>query len=109
MYYTYMLRCTDGSIYTGMTNNIDKRINEHLSRNGAKYTKSHIPDKLEAVWRCKEKSLACKLEYQIKQLTKKQKENIIQEEKLTTYLKGKIDSRRYYRIKELTNNGAEIK
>ena len=109
MYYTYMLRCTDGSIYTGMSNNIDERFNKHLKGNGAKYTKSHIPDKLEAVWRCKDKSLACKLEYQIKQLTKKQKENIIQEEKLTTYLKGKIDSRRYYRIKELKNNGAKIK
>ena len=109
MYYTYMLRCTDGSIYTGMTNNIDKRINEHLSRNGAKYTKSHQAERLEAVWRSKNKSLACKLEYQLKQLTKKQKENIIQGEKLTIYLRGKIDSRRYYRIKELTNNGAEIK
>lgn len=103
MYYTYMLRCTDSSIYTGMTNNIDKRINEHLSRNGAKYTKSHQAEKLEAVWRSKDKSLACKLEYQLKQLTKKQKENIIQGEKLKTYLKGKIDSRKYYRIKELTN------
>ena len=109
MYYTYMLRCTDGSIYTGMTNNIDKSINEHLSRNGAKYTKSHQAERLEAVWRSKNKSLACKLEYQLKQLTKNQKENIIQGEKITTYLKGKIDSRRYYRIKELTNNGAEIK
>ena len=99
MYYTYMLRCTDGSIYTGMTNNIENRFKEHISGVGAKYTKSHKAEKLEAVWRCKDKSLACKLEYQIKQLTKQQKERIIQEEKLTTYLKGKIDGRRYHRIK----------
>ena len=35
MYYTYMLRCTDGSIYTGMTNDLDKRLSEHIA--GAKY------------------------------------------------------------------------
>lgn len=98
MYYTYMLRCKDGSIYTGMTNDIKNRFNEHLSGTGAKYTKSHQADKLEIAWSSKSKSLACKLEYQIKQLTKQQKENIIQGEKLTSYLKGKIDGRRYYKI-----------
>ena len=57
MYYTYMIRCKDNSIYTGMTNDLDKRFNEHKtkSKNGAKYTKSHN---------------AIKLEYQIKNLTK---------------------------------------
>lgn len=98
MYYTYMLRCKDGSIYTGMTNDIKNRFNEHLSGTGAKYTKSHQADKLEIAWSSKSKSLACKLEYQIKQLTKQQKENIIQGEKLTSYLEGKIDGRRYYKI-----------
>ena len=41
MYYTYMVRCADNSIYTGMTNNLEKRINDHInkSKNGAKYTK----------------------------------------------------------------------
>ena len=47
MYYTYMIRCNDNSIYTGMTNNIDERFNKHLKGNGAKYTKSHIPDKFK--------------------------------------------------------------
>ena len=98
MYYTYMIRCLDNSIYTGMTNNIDKRLSEHINNKGAKYTKSHQALKLEAVWRCKEKSLACKLEYQIKQLSKIQKEDIIKGEKLSKYLKGKIDSRKFYRI-----------
>lgn len=98
MYYTYMIRCKDNSIYTGMTNNIDERFNKHLQGNGAKYTKSHIAEKLEAVWRCKDKSLACKLEYQLKHLTKQQKEDIIQGQKITAYLKEKIDGRRYYRI-----------
>ena len=98
MYYTYMIRCEDNSIYTGMTNNIKDRFIKHISGKGAKYTKSHKVEKLEAVWRCKEKSLACKLEYYIKELTKQQKETLIKGEKLNTYLKGKIDCRRCYRI-----------
>ncbi len=100
MYYTYMLRCSDNSIYTGMTNNLENRLNEHLSKgkNGAKYTKSHNVVKLEAAWKSKEKSLACKLEYQIKTLTKKQKEALINGEKLSKFFSGKLDCRRYRKI-----------
>ena len=98
MYYTYMIRCKDNSIYTGMTNNIEGRFNKHKTGDGAKYTKSHSPEKLEAIWRSKTKSLACKLEYQLKQLTKKQKEDIIKGKKISTYVKGKVDCRRYYKI-----------
>ena len=101
MYYTYMLRCSDNSIYTGITNDINKRLEMHKKGKGAKYTKSHSVEKIEALWRCKEKSLACKLEYQIKHLTKKHKENLINGAKLSVYLKGKIDCRRYYRIKRV--------
>jgi len=97
MYYTYMLRCSDNSIYTGITNNLNKRMKEHFSKNknGAKYTKSHNAIKVEKVWQSKEKSLACKLEAYIKRLTKKEKEDLILEGKLSKYLKGKIDCRRY--------------
>ena len=100
MYYTYMLRCADNSIYTGMTNDLNKRINEHLTKdkNGAKYTKSHNAVKLESAWKSKDKSLACKLEYQIKTLKKKKKESLINGEKLSNYLSGKVDCRRYKRI-----------
>ena len=102
MYYTYMLRCSDNSIYTGMTNALEKRIEEHMCKDkkGAKYTKSHNAIKLEVAWKSKDKSLACKLEYQIKNLNKKQKENLIQGDKLTNYLRGKIDCRRYRRVEE---------
>ena len=98
MYYTYMLRCADNSIYTGMTNDLNKRINEHLTKNGAKYTKSHNAVKLESAWKSKDKSLACKLEYQIKALSKMQKEALINGEKLSDYLSRKVDCRRYRRI-----------
>ena len=98
MYYTYMIRCSDNSIYTGMTNNLERRIEEHITKDkrGAKYTKSHNAEKLEIA--CKEKSLACKLEYQIKTLTKQQKENLIKGEKISKYLRGKVDCRRYRKI-----------
>ena len=98
MYYTYIIRCEDNSLYTGMTNNLDKRVNEHLSKSGAKYTKSHKATKLEIAWRSKSKSLSCKLEYQIKNLTKQQKENLIVGKRLSTYLSGIVDCRRYKRI-----------
>ena len=80
MYYTYMIRCSDNSIYTGMTNNLERRTKD---KRGAKYTKSHNAEKLEIAWKSKEKSLACKLEYQIKTLTKQQKENLIKGEKIS--------------------------
>ena len=89
MYYTYMLRCADNSIYTGMTNNIEQRLNKHILGLGAKYTKTHQVEKIEAIWRSKTKSLACKLEFQIKQLTKKEKEEVIKGVKLRNILKWK--------------------
>ena len=89
MYYTYMLRCADNSIYTGYTNNLEKRMNDHFSKNqnGAKYTKSHDALKLEIAWKTKEKTDACKLEYWIKQLTKVQKEKLIKNGKLELFFK----------------------
>ena len=100
MYYTYMIRCEDNSLYTGMTSDLEKRINEHISKgkNGAKYTKSHNAIKLEIAWKSKEKSLACKLEYQIKTLNKKQKESLIKGEKLSTYRKVKVDCSIYSKL-----------
>ena len=103
-YYTYMIRCADNSIYTGMTNDLEKRLGKHITGNGAKYTKSHKAEKIEIAWKSKDKSLACKLEYQLKQLTKSQKEDIIDGTKLNAYLKGKIDSRRYTAVKKFKNN-----
>ncbi len=101
-YYIYMLRCRDNSLYTGITNDLDNRMKQHFSKakEGAKYTKSHDAIKLEACWRCKNKSLALKLEYWIKTLNKKQKENLIINKRINIYLKNKVDSR-YYRNIEL--------
>lgn len=100
MYYTYMIRCEGNSLYTGYTNDIEKRMIAHFGKSkvAAKYTKSHKPVKLEVIWKTKEKSNACKLEYYIKQLNKIEKEDIIKGTKISKYLKGKVDCRRFVRL-----------
>ena len=100
MYYTYMLRCEDNSIYTGYTDDLNKRMKSHFSdnKNHAKYTKSHKPKNLEIAWQTKEKGNACKLEYYIKTLTKKEKEEIIKNGKINFFLKEKIDARKFHKV-----------
>ena len=96
MYYIYMLRCTDKSLYTGITNNINKRMKNHFAKKGAKYTKSHPPQKVELLYQCKDKKTAATLEYQLKTLTKIQKENLIQRGNIKEYLP--VDGRKYKKL-----------
>ena len=79
MYYTYILRCCDNTLYTGIASDIEKRMNEHFLQNEkcAKYTRTHKAKKLESLWISENRATASKLEYHIKHLTKKQKEEII--------------------------------
>lgn len=97
MYYVYMLRCEDNSIYTGITVDVERRMKEHFNKNKkrAKYTSSHQAKKLEAVWETENKSLASKLEFNIKKLKKNQKEEIIVNKNLEKYLKEKIEVEKY--------------
>lgn len=98
MYYTYMLRCKDNSIYTGITTDLKKRMNEHFSKNEkcAKYTKRHTALKLEMVWNSDNRINASKLEYRIKQLSKKQKEELIKNpKKFEIFLGEKINCEEY--------------
>ena len=101
-YYTYMIRCEDNSIYTGMTNDLDRRIKEHIEKDKkcAKYTSSHTAIKLERAWISENKVYASKLEYWIKKLTKKEKEELIKNpRKLNTLLKEKVETNKYKLIK----------
>ncbi len=72
--YVYMLRCGDGSLYTGWTNNLEQRLEAHASGKGAKYTKGRQPLALVYFEEHPDKSCALKREMEIKQLTKAQKE-----------------------------------
>ena len=75
--YVYIIKCADDTYYTGWTTNIEKRIKAHNNGNGAKYTKSRRPVSLVYFEILETKSLALKREYAIKQLTRKQKEELI--------------------------------
>lgn len=79
MNYTYILECSDGSFYTGWTNNLEKRINCHNKGKGAKYTKGRLPVKLVYFEEFIEKRDAQKREYVIKHLTRNDKLNLIKD------------------------------
>lgn len=102
MYYTYMLRCKDNSIYTGMTTDLERRFLEHQAKSDkcAKYTLNHTVIKIEAAWESASRSLASKLEYNLKKLNKSQKESIIKDEtNLAIMLKEKVTCEEYKRVK----------
>lgn len=77
MYYVYILRCEDNSLYTGITKDVHKRFKQHALGVGARYTKSHKVKSIELVICTVSKSEALKLEYKIKKLTKSNKEKLI--------------------------------
>ncbi len=84
-YFVYILKCNDGTLYTGVTNNIEKRILAHnTSKAGAKYTASRRPVTLQYSETLETKSLALKREAQIKTLTREQKQTLISNSKYET-------------------------
>lgn len=76
-WYVYILRCGDNSLYTGIAKDYERRFQEHLNGVGAKYTKSKKAVKIEKIFICKNRVEASKLEYKIKKINKKYKENLI--------------------------------
>jgi len=75
----YLLRCADNSLYCGISTNLDRRVNEHnySKSKGAKYTKARRPVKLVYFEVVESRSHASQREYQLRQLTKHQKEALI--------------------------------
>jgi len=73
MWYVYIVECSDGTLYTGITTNVNKRIETHNKGKGAKYTKARLPVVLKASFDGFDRSSASKEEYRIKQLTRKEK------------------------------------
>ena len=73
----YIVICRDSTLYCGYSNDIQKRIDTHNKGVGAKYTKTRLPVKLVYSECFNSKSEAMKREYQIKQLTRQQKLNLI--------------------------------
>lgn len=75
--YTYVLRCGDGSLYTGWTNNLEKRVAAHSAGRGAKYTKAHLPVELTYYEEFETQHEAMQREAAIKRLTKQEKEELV--------------------------------
>lgn len=77
MNYTYVVECSDGTLYTGWTNNLEKRIACHNAGKGAKYTKTRRPVTLVYCETFETKEDAMRREYVIKQMSRKEKESLI--------------------------------
>lgn len=79
MNYVYIVECSDGTFYTGWTNNLEKRIEMHSNGIGAKYTKGRGPVKLAYHEIFEDKRDAMRREYEIKRLTRREKSLLIKE------------------------------
>ena len=76
-WYVYMLLCGDGTLYTGITDDVDRRLAAHRSGKGAKYTRGRGPLELAYQEECGTHSEALKREYAVKQLPRDEKERLI--------------------------------
>ena len=99
MYYTYMLRCADNSIYTGITTDVARRFAEHsgqIAGKCAKYTESRKAVRIDAVWKSENRETASRLEYYIKKLPKNKKEQLIDDrDNLKKFLSDEVDCSAY--------------
>ena len=76
--YTYMVKCRDGTLYTGWTNNLEKRLTDHNAGKGAKYTKSRRPVELVYYESYETKEEAMRREYAITRMSRKEKLQLIE-------------------------------
>ena len=79
MNYTYIVRCADGTLYTGWTNDLEKRMKAHNEGTGAKYTRSRRPVELVYSEQFDTKEEAMSREYRIKRMSRQQKMELINE------------------------------
>ena len=77
MYYVYILRCADGTLYTGTTNDVEKRAAAHNAGRGAKYTKPRLPVAVVYREETGDKGAALRRELEIKRLTRAEKLDLI--------------------------------
>ena len=78
-YWVYMLRCRDGSLYTGSTTDVERRCALHNAGKGAKYTRSHPVEALEGLWRAPDLASAARMEYAVKRLPREKKLLLLRE------------------------------
>lgn len=76
-FYTYVLECMDGSLYTGWTTDVERRLHTHNQGKGARYTRARLPVKLVSSWSFPSKREAMQFEFAFKKLSRKQKEEML--------------------------------
>ena len=76
----YILKCNDDSYYTGITNNIEKRIADHEAGKGAKYTRGRGPFEIVYQEKWLDRSSASKREFEVKKLSRSEKENLLKKQ-----------------------------
>ncbi|WP_336136538.1 GIY-YIG nuclease family protein [Natronomonas amylolytica] len=76
-HYVYVLECADGSLYTGYTTDVERRVREHDAGDGAKYTRGRTPVELVHTESFESKSAAMSREYEIKELSRADKERLV--------------------------------
>jgi putative endonuclease len=78
IWFTYIIECSDKTLYVGTTNNIEKRMAKHNAGKGAKYTRGRTPVKIRYTCSFESRAEACRFEYTLKQYSKKEKIELIQ-------------------------------
>jgi putative endonuclease len=80
MWYVYVVKCKDSTYYTGITTNIERRVRQHngLLAGGARYTSARRPVELAYLEQAQDRSVASKREYQVRKLTRQQKQQLVQ-------------------------------
>ncbi|MDQ3040522.1 MAG: GIY-YIG nuclease family protein, partial [Pseudomonadota bacterium] len=73
IWYVYLLECRGGSLYTGITTDVERRFSQHVAGKGARYTRSHPPLQILARFEHPDRATASRAEHAIKQLTPAQK------------------------------------
>lgn len=105
IYYIYIILCENNILYTGVTTDYKRRFMEHSGesgdKKGAKFTKSHKPIKIVALWRTDNRSNAQKLESRIKELSHSDKELLITDKKVfKIFFKDLLDIHLYKRLRK---------
>jgi len=80
-WFVYILRCADGSLYTGITNDLERRLEQHNAGTASRYTRSRLPVALEYQEEQPNQSMALKRELAIKALSRKVKESLIRSQR----------------------------
>lgn len=108
-YDVYILRCENGSLYTGIAKNYLKRFEKHRSGKGAKYTRMYKPIKIELVLSCLDRSEASKIEKIIKSKSKLEKESYIEQPDILLEIISKsMEIKNIKKLKKIFDNIYEL-